>query len=256
MTAGGVVVCGARIGFAMPEHFWRELCDAFRHATIARTSGEPTMWYRFLDEGANGRFVREDPVRSGDRVHIGRSLSDLIDDLHLSVALHAQEHVFVHSGVVEWHGKAILIPGRSHSGKSTLVHALVEHGATYLSDEYALITANGSVAPYARPIQLRSGSERKMVDPHMIGSVGVATIEPSLILFTRFEEDSEFDPTPVLPASAALALFDNTVVAEVQPSAATAAAAQVARRALALRTARPDAGVVAAAILRLAEGCG
>ena len=237
----------------MPEHFWRELCSAFGYTTIVRTNGEPTMWYRFLGDRGVGRFVREDPVRSSDRVHIGHSISDLIDDVHLSVALHAQGHVFVHSGVVEWHGKAILIPGRSRSGKSTLVHALVEQGATYLSDEYALITATGSVAPYARPIQLRSGSKRTVVDPRVIGSVGVNTIEPSLILFTRYEEHAEFDPTPVLPASAALGLFDNTVVAEVQPSVATAAAARVARSALALRTARPDAVLVAAAILRLAE---
>ena len=43
----------------------------------------------------------------------------------LAVATLAKELVFVHAGVVGWRNRAIVIPGRSLSGKSTLVLALV-----------------------------------------------------------------------------------------------------------------------------------
>src|SRR6185295_11589966 len=41
-------------------------------------------------------------------------------DLQLYVAEMSPRRVFVHAGVVGWRGQAILIPGRSFSGKSTL----------------------------------------------------------------------------------------------------------------------------------------
>jgi hypothetical protein len=64
----------------------------------------------------------------------------------------------VHSGVVAHDGRAILLPGPTHAGKSTLVAELVRLGAPYFSDEYALIDADGRVHPYPRPMLLRDGS--------------------------------------------------------------------------------------------------
>ena len=52
--------------------------------------------------------------------------------------------------------------------------------------------------------------------------------------------------------AAALELYDNTVVAEVRPDDATSAAAHIARTATAVRTERPNAEEVAAAVLELA----
>src|SRR6201989_340392 len=61
----------------------------------------------------------------------------LESDLRLYVAERARRRVFVHAGAVGWRGRAILIPGRSFSGKTTLVAELVKAGAKYYSDEYA-----------------------------------------------------------------------------------------------------------------------
>src|SRR5262245_27593595 len=62
-------------------------------------------------------------------------LTALQSSLHFAVAMQAQPWLFVHAGVVGWHGRAIVIPGRSMSGKSTLVSELVRAGADYYSDE-------------------------------------------------------------------------------------------------------------------------
>lgn len=59
-------------------------------------------------------------------------LERLESDVRLTVADRALNRVFVHAGVVGWKGKAILIPGRSLSGKSSLVAELGRKGATIL----------------------------------------------------------------------------------------------------------------------------
>ena len=64
------------------------------------------------------------------------------------MAAETRERVFVHAGVVGWKGHAIVIPGRSRSGKTTLVAELVKAGAEYYSDEFAVLDAEGRVHPF------------------------------------------------------------------------------------------------------------
>jgi len=63
-------------------------------------------------------------------------LPQLFDTLErhaeLLTAFRASDCLFVHAGVVDWQGQAILIPGRSMTGKTTLVKSLVEAGADLL----------------------------------------------------------------------------------------------------------------------------
>ena len=67
----------------------------------------------------------------------------------------------VHAGAVVLKGRALLIPGSSHAGKSSLVAELLRHGAKHLSDEYALVDEQGHVHAYPRPLLLRNGSSRQ-----------------------------------------------------------------------------------------------
>jgi hypothetical protein len=64
----------------------------------------------------------------------------------------------VHAGAVLWGGRALLLPGGTHAGKSSLVVEFLRRGAEYFSDEYALIDAEGRVHPYPRPLMVRNGS--------------------------------------------------------------------------------------------------
>jgi len=118
--------------------------------------------YSILIGGKGPRAnVRRLNLLYGDHVQLARSLDlDLVfetfeSDLRLFVAELAKHRVFVHAGVVGWKGKAIVIPGRSYSGKSTLVAELVRAGATYYSDEYAVLDSRGRVHPFYKPLELR-----------------------------------------------------------------------------------------------------
>lgn len=77
----------------------------------------------------------------------------------------------VHAGAVLWGKQALLFPGSTHAGKSSLVAELLRQGARYFSDEYALIDAEGRVHPYPRPLLLRNGRpEQFPVLPEECGS--------------------------------------------------------------------------------------
>ena len=95
------------------------------------------------------------------------------------------EGLFVHAGVVRWRGMAIVIPGRSLTGKITPVLELVRLGAVYYSDEFAVLDDTGRVYPYRRSFVLRdqqtgsSGAlrlqwENVLADPLPIGRAAVA----------------------------------------------------------------------------------
>src|SRR5215467_11147446 len=79
----------------------------------------------------------------------------LCQDIEHAVVHRSQQMLFVHAGVVGWRGLAIVIPGRSHTGKSTLVAELVLRGAVYYSDEFAVLDDTGKVHPYRRTLVLR-----------------------------------------------------------------------------------------------------
>src|SRR5512144_1671386 len=97
--------------------------------------------------------------------------------LRAHIALQAPDHIFVHAGVVGYAGRAIVIPGLSFSGKTTLVTELVRVGATYYSDEFAVLDDAGLVHPYPKPLSIRSGGISQV--DHAVEAIGgTAGVEP------------------------------------------------------------------------------
>ncbi|MFQ5556835.1 MAG: hypothetical protein ACE5GB_04920, partial [Acidimicrobiales bacterium] len=119
---------------------------------------EADVVYDVSEVGGLVHLARSD--ESG-RTGIGRTLEPLaaahvvVDDMHLQMSHRSESLLFVHAGVVEWRGVGIAVPGRSMTGKSTLVAAAVRAGAGYLSDEFAILDAGAAVHPYPRPLSLR-----------------------------------------------------------------------------------------------------
>src|SRR5919106_963089 len=104
-------------------------------------------------------LVYSDSLRLARTLDLEEALSALGTELKLYVAEFARRRVFVHAGVVGWRGRAIVLPGRSGSGKTTLVAELLRAGATYYSDEFAVIDARGRVHPFAKPLSIREGTQ-------------------------------------------------------------------------------------------------
>ncbi len=63
---------------------------------------------------------------------------------------------FVHAGVVALQGRGMILVGESGAGKTSTVAALLRRGATYLSDEVALLDpATEAVIPFALPMAVK-----------------------------------------------------------------------------------------------------
>lgn len=120
-------------------------------------------------------------------------------EIRLTVAEFAVSRVFLHAGVVAWKGQAIVIPGSSFSGKTSLVAALIKKGALYYSDEYAVLDENGLVHPFPKKLSLRGIiDDFKQVDytaESLGGNVGYEPLPVGMILITKYESDIDSTTT-------------------------------------------------------------
>ena len=108
---------------------------------------------------------------------LDKALAVLESNLHAQTAESAADALFVHAGVAAWRGQAIIIPGRSFSGKTTLTAALVQAGAEYLSDEYAVFGADGLVYPYPKTLSFRD-SAGEPLEKRTVESLGGRAASP------------------------------------------------------------------------------
>jgi HprK-related kinase A len=74
-------------------------------------------------------------------------------------ATRANQYVMIHAAVLERDGGALILPGVTGAGKSTLCAGLAHRGWRLLSDEFALIRpGDGGLDPWPRPISLKNTS--------------------------------------------------------------------------------------------------
>jgi hypothetical protein len=193
-----------------------------------------------------------------DHVRIVRTLDrrELLDALASQVRLHVAEHarrrVFVHAGVVAFEGEAILIPGRSLAGKTTLVAELLRRGATYYSDEFAVLDERGRVHPFPKTLSMRKPGEisQEEVPPEAFGaSQGTEPLPVGLVLVGRFREGRRWRPRELSPGRAILALLDNAVAARRAPARVLATLEKVVARARVLKGDRGEASETAGRVL-------
>jgi hypothetical protein len=150
-----------------------------------------------------------------------QAAADMVESwAQLTVATLAKELVFVHAGVVGWRNRAIVMPGRSLNGKSTLVLALVEAGADYYSDEYAIFDLQGRVHPYWRLPNIRGASSQKDAR-RLLGGVLSGPLPSPIplgwVLISRYEAGSSWQPRQLTCGEALLGLLDNTVPLRSRP---------------------------------------
>ena len=161
--------------------------------------------------------------RIGRSMDLEETLELLASDMQLYVAEASPTRVFTHAGVVGWRGRAVVFPGRTFSGKTTLVAALIKAGATYYSDEYAVFDAQGRVHPYPRPLSIRDGKGDRFgsyTAEELGGSVGSRPLPLGLVVVSEYKPGARWRPRALSPGQATLTLLANTVSARLRPKAA------------------------------------
>src|SRR2546428_13624057 len=150
------------------------------------------------------RNVRHLCVLYGDHTRLDRTehIEDLLDyfesDLDLHIAANSQNQLFIHAGGVRWKGRTILIPGRSHTGKTTLVAEFLKSGAAYYSDDFAAVDHAGYLHAYPRDLSIRTPTNTcKRVRPEEFGAARAQPGPISFVLLTEYAEDARWVPRPV-----------------------------------------------------------
>jgi hypothetical protein len=162
-------------------------------------------------------LMRDDAVLARSSLEIALHVFDA--QLRAHIALHSPDRVFVHAGVVGHRGKAIVIPGMSFSGKTTLVAALVRAGATYYSDEYAVFDAQGLIHPYPKPlsVRLRDGLGTRTDVAALGGTAGTEPLPLGVVVVSQYRRDATWQPRTLSPGEAVINLVAHTIPAQLRP---------------------------------------
>ncbi len=201
-------------------------------------------------------------IRDGERLSTGRSrrkffkLFDAV--VRVTVAESAPDRVFVHAGVVGWHGKAILMPADSFQGKSTLVAELVRLGAEYYSDDFAVLDPKGRVHPFARPVSMRTDDGRyqafELGLSDLGGRAGRSPIQVGLVLFTSYDPDQKsWRPRRVSKGRALIDLLQFSLPLRRRPEMSLRVLGEVVKSSVVVSGTRGDAGEFARRLLKYAE---
>lgn len=224
-------------------------------------SNEPldvrTFAMRSTGMDAQYQVIADDEVLvTGDELR--PALVQLGGHMMIHVAEHAPEYVFIHAGAVALEGRMLLLPGASHAGKSTLVAELVRAGATYYSDEFALIDSEGRVHPFARDLRMRSpGLPEQTPVPvaQLNGRAGTDALPVSLIFFAEFAENARWAPEALSPGRAVLEMLLHTIPVRRTPGRVLATLSTLMGHATAWRSQRGEAALAARSLLAaLASG--
>lgn len=198
---------------------------------------------------------------NGERIFARQRRETSIDGaasrIRLTVAEFAVDRVFIHAGVVAWKGKAVIIPGRSYSGKTSLTVALVKRGAVYYSDEFAILDAEGFLHPFPKLLSVRGIiDERKQVDLPVEtfgGTAGTQKIRVGIVLITQFQKGARWNPQILSAAKGLIEILKDTVAIRQNPHFTLEVLNKIVSEAIIVKSKRDDEEKSAGLILKFIE---
>lgn len=177
--------------------------------------------------------------------------------VRILVAEHAKSVVFVHAGVVGWRGGAIVLPGNSFAGKTTLVAELIRCGADYYSDEYAVFDETGLVQAFPRKLWLRTSGpaidEQAVSVEELGGHVATSPAPVKCVVFTAFEADSTWHPQILTPGRGMMEILPQTIAIRQNTEFVIKILKKAIGNAIIVKSPRPDVANFTRAFLEFVD---
>ena len=240
---------------ASDSDLFSEAEQTARKALVGRVkileSAEPEHVFGFSSDDAgtlylfhNGEQISSDSSRK-------RFFKFFNSMLRIAVAEYARDLVFIHAGVVGWNGKAIIIPANSFAGKTTLVSELVRNGATYYSDEYAVLDESGLVHPFPRDLSIRDEAfnERDAPVAEFGGIAGTEPLPVGAVIITEFVKGGQWDPVRLTVGQGILEVIPHTIPRNFNTKFALKVLNTAVSDAIILKSPRGDASDLAIKLL-------
>lgn len=232
---------------------WAEDLDIL-FGPAGRTTGAPSAIVT-LTEAGNGRYRVDQVGGEGDTRH-GLDRPEAL--IHISEAVASclagstSAGIALHAAAVARNGRAVLIPGQSGAGKSSLAAWLFDKGFDYLTDELVVLAADGAVEGLARALILKpdadeivGGFSRVAPLPRMQAGANLIVRPPfdaqqagpvrcDLIIFPSFSPGVPIAIQPISAAQACIRLMGCNVNARNLADGGFAILSDLARRVVAV----------------------
>jgi len=196
-------------------------------------------------------FTADGRLFYGHEFISGEFLEEFDRRFHIYLGATSATHTFLHAGVVAVNGCGILLPGYSHSGKTSLTQALVLKGATFYSDDLAVIDGAGRVFPYPKPLTIRTKSNGSYKKAAPMGTATLPSAVVSLVCFLHYKKGRKTLLRSVPQGAASLLLIQNCLSVREFPSRDIQRISQVCHTARFYRGIRGSADTAADEILNL-----
>lgn len=224
--------------------------DLWRHCR----STVPAEHTLELLTAADGYVVGVDGLMTTSAVDDATILSRMVWEVNNLVRNAPSASLMIHGAAIGVGAAGVLICGASGAGKSTFAAALCERGATYLSDEIAMLRTDVDVVDsYPKPISLRPDSWPLMTDlvascpadvAHfmqdtwfVVPSLSQPAISITHLVFVAVGGDAGTTIAAIDPSTALLLLMEQTNAAATLGEPAFRRLAELARNAAAVRIA-------------------
>jgi hypothetical protein len=242
-------VYGTRVSVRVPRpELVPSVIDQFPvDATICE--GRPGDRQFDLEIGDDGRYavVLEGRVLNPPQSLEG-ALAGLRRELFFHSVDHARDRLVVSAAVVAHAGRAVLLPGPSMAGKTTLAVALVRAGAVYYADDWAVLDREGLVHPFPTLFYIKN---KEKVSVESLGGVrGEHPIKVGLIASITFRPGARWDPKRLTEAEGMMLLLRSAYGMD-EPGFAMEAARRTATEALVIESDRDDAAEAASRLLEI-----
>jgi hypothetical protein len=213
---------------------------------------EPCTLLAVAAEGNDRYAIREGrpPVLLMGGLSRSETLIQISEIVASRLAAHTTDGVALHAGAVGWGGRSILIPGQSGAGKSSLTAWFADKGFAYLTDELAVVTADGGVAGLSRALMLKHDADTivralpRLADwpSHRAGEILISRPEQAgdpaqpeplpcaLIVFPLFTPGADLAIRPLTSARACIGLMGCNVNSRNLPDGGFAVVSGLARR--------------------------
>jgi hypothetical protein len=204
-----------------------------------------------LEEDNDVYSIYRDAICTHDAPGREYALTILETQLSAYIGIESRDFVAVHAGVVADGNRAIVMPGRSYAGKTTLVRALVEAGAVYYSDEFAMLDETGRVHPYARQLSFRppDGGSVDLSAEELGGVVGAEPLPVGMVILTRYRPGGVWQPRQLSAGAGVLAMLEHTIPTQNRPEQAMRVVRKAVDGAVALEGERGEADELAGVLL-------
>lgn len=189
----GYLFLGARVGLRSDDRAFMDRFDQDYASFIAPTRGHAPDLSLAVDLAASKRQIVVGSAGATRTTKLPVADLALVYSLVFGEILRSlKDFIFFHAGVVCRDGRALVLSGAPHSGKTTLVRELVGGGFTFYSDEFCPVHLKSRrVHPFPRSVWLeerRDGRpappEKVPIFPHSLGRpVGEKAVPMGMLVF-------------------------------------------------------------------------